>query len=110
MKIHFGFYCYTVGRHVIWQKTKKYYIFLKIEFEKPYNQAVQKHIIDLLEHMGRGTSFDNIVRTLLGNVVARACVNLDFIESFRLRRSMRQGYLLAPLFHAIVGDSQNWLL
>ena len=60
--------------------------------------------------MGCWVKFFSMVRSLLGNVLARVSVNGNLSNSFWLSRSIRQGYPRAPLLYAITADELNWLV
>ena len=60
--------------------------------------------------MGCGAKFCSMVKTLLGNALARVSVNGNLSPSFRLSRSIRQGCPLAPLLYAVAADGLNWLV
>ena len=61
-------------------------------------------------HMGCGAKFCSMVKTLLGNALARVSVNGNLSNSFWLSRSIRQGCPLAPLLYAVAADGLNWLV
>ena len=86
------------------------YIFLKIDFEKDYDILNWHYIIQALLHMGCGVKFCYMVKTLLGNALARVCINGNLSNSFWISRAIRQGCPLAPLLYAIAADGLNWLV
>ena len=61
-------------------------------------------------HMGCGAKFCSMVKTLLGNALARVSINGNLSNSFWLSRSIRQGCTLAPLLYVVATDRLNWLI
>lgn len=81
---------FTKGRFIfgaiisLWEGTehadeaKQDYIFFKIDFEKTYGSLSWKHILEALKHMGCGIELCHMVKTILGNTIARINVNGQF--------------------------------
>ena len=47
-------------------ETQQDYVFFKIDFEKAYDRISWRYILEALKRMGCGTTFCNMVKTLLG--------------------------------------------
>lgn len=91
------------------EETKHDFFFFKIDFEKAYDKLECDFILQSLADMGLNPPFIKMVSTLFGNARAKVCVNGLLIDSFSLKRSIRQGFRLAPLLFAIATDALGWL-
>jgi len=71
-------------------------VFLNLDFAKAYDKISSDFLFMGLEKMGMVVEFRNMVKVLFQDTKMTVCINGSITSSFKVKRGVRQGYLLAP--------------
>ena len=92
------------------RKSKQKAIFLKIDFSKAYDLIECPFILAMLQALGFGPNFIQSVEMLFGDATSCITINNSQSEAFGLFRSIRQGFLLAPVLYVLAAEGFGYLL
>ena len=77
-------------------------VFLKVDFEKPYDSVRWSFLMDMLHRMGFHSKWIKWVQGCLESATVSVLVNGSPTEEFKPSRGLRQGDPLAPFLFLIV--------
>lgn len=83
------------------EELEEEYIMINMHLEIAYDRVGWEYLLAVVEKMGFGTLYLNMVKSLFRNGNASIQMTVYTTENFRLARSIRQGCPLAPLLFAI---------
>ena len=81
--------------------TKQECILLQIDLDKAYDRIEWKCIEEVMSVLGFGPRMCSIVRTLGEGSILELLFNNKIVGSFEVKRSIKQGYAMAPLLFAL---------
>lgn len=92
-----------------WARTSKQNtLFVKIDFEKTYNNIEWNFILDILQALGFGPVFLRSIKIFFSN--ASTFITLDDMDKIGLFRSLKQDCPLAPSLYVLVLEAFGYRL
>lgn len=92
------------------EESSQDFFFFKVDFDKAYDRIEWEFVLQSLQDIGFGKMFIKFIHLLFTNAVAYVAINGRITDPILLRRSIRQGYPLAPLLYAISFDALGWII
>ncbi|KAF5773617.1 putative RNA-directed DNA polymerase [Helianthus annuus] len=92
------------------KKSKDKLFFLKIDFEKAYDNINWNFIIDLLSQMGFSDKWKNWIKGVVSSASASVLVNGAPTFEFKCFKGMRQGDPLSPFLFVIVMEALSCMI
>jgi hypothetical protein len=84
-------------------------LFLKLDISKAFDSVSWSFLLEVLQHLGFGCSWRNLVANLLSSSSTRILLNGEPGELIQHQRGLRQGYPLSPMLFILVMDVLNSL-
>lgn len=76
-------------------------LFLKLDFEKAFDQVEHEYIWAVLDRIGLGGTFLKLVKGLLAGAISKVHINGMFTEEIPITRGVQQGDPLSSLLFAL---------
>ncbi|XP_035831953.1 uncharacterized protein LOC118480996 [Helianthus annuus] len=92
------------------KKVKKKVFFLKIDFEKAYDNVNWNFVVDILSQMGFPSRWCAWVRGIISSARASVLVNGAPTFEFKCNKGMRQGDPISPFLFVIVMEALSCLI
>ncbi|KAF5784203.1 putative RNA-directed DNA polymerase [Helianthus annuus] len=92
------------------KKAKKKVFFLKIDFEKAYDNVNWNFVVDILSQMGFSSRWCAWVRGIISSARASVLVNGAPTFEFKCCKGMRQGDPISPFLFVIVMEALSFLI
>lgn len=71
------------------------------DMEKAFDRVAWPYMFRILEYMGLGGFFGDVLRVLYSNLQGQILVNDSLTDAFPVRRGTRQGCPLSPLLYVL---------
>ncbi|MCO5575325.1 hypothetical protein L7F22_029125 [Adiantum nelumboides] len=92
------------------EESNQQFTFVKVHFDKPYDQIEWDFIFQSLQDIGFGNKFIKYIHALFGNAFAKVAINGEVTECITLKKFISQDCPVAPLLFAICSDALEWLI
>ncbi|KAJ0454927.1 putative RNA-directed DNA polymerase [Helianthus annuus] len=92
------------------KKTRKKVFFLKVDFEKAYDNINWNFVLDVLDQMGFSSKWCSWIKGVLSSARASVLVNGSPTFEFKCHKGMRQGDPISPFLFVIVMEALSCMV